>query len=342
MSVKFKTGLQSLRHKTLLVISLMFMTVLLVSSLFAYKTLMIDNNSIRVKSAVELRNAVNKAETGRHVNIALTKDIALSTLVIPACADVTLKSASCKNGFFRLTGIAGVSVITVENGGRLTLGNIIVTHEGTHGAGVVVESGGVFVMVDGKISGNMDNGSGDGGGVVVRGGVFEFVGGVISDNVGGVSVSWEGSFSMLGGEIVGNTASGTMEHNGGMGGGVYNAGIFTMLGGVIVNNTAIGSGGGVYTKGVFEMYCGEISDNVAVWGGGVYVAATGSFIISGESVGGVVVNNRANDGGGVFIYYGDCSLFGGVISGNIAHQGGGVCNWYGTFNRVNSEISGNV
>ena len=70
------------------------------------------------------------------------------------------------------------------------------------------------------------------------------------------------SLNMYGGNIVGNTATGTG------GGGIYSTGNFNMYGGSIVGNTqtnAYGTngGGGIYSTGNFNMYGGSIVDNTS-------------------------------------------------------------------------------
>jgi hypothetical protein len=260
MNAPSKNITRGSRRRNLIIISLITVVVVLVcSSLFIYKFLA-DDNSVRVKSSVELRDAVNNAEVGAHTDIALTKDISIGTLVIPAGADITLKSASNGNGFFRLVGMADVSVITVENGGRLTLGGIIVTRDGTNGVGVTVEVGGVLVMTDGEISGNT-NGQTGSGGVAVKGGVFELIDGVISGNVGGgVSVPW-GTFRMSGGKIIDNTVVDVEQDKNCNGGGVFNGGTFIMNGGTISRNQS-SQGGGVYiSTGTFTLNNGGFYNN---------------------------------------------------------------------------------
>ena len=292
MNTKAKAGS---RRNTLIAISLILVVVLLASSLVVYKFLMVDDDSVRVKNANELRDAINKAEVGVHTDIVLINDISLGpALSIPAGADITLTSTD-RTGFFRLIGLNGVNVITVENGGRLTLDGIIVTHEaGSTGNGVVVEIGGTLIMVDGKISGNTAT--------------------INDDEGGGVSVSW-GYFTMSGGSITGNTAR--------MGGGVFVGGDFKMIGGVISDNTASEYGGGVHVtrQSSFSMSDGVISDNTAISGGGVCVWVGTFDMFDGE-----VSNNKALSGygGGVYNYYGTFNKSGGEISDNAAAVGNDV------------------
>jgi hypothetical protein len=185
-------------------------------------------------------------------------------------------------------------------------------------------------------------------------------GAAIKDNVnltthgGGVYVN-NGSFTMEGGEISGNTA------NVAPGGGVYvGGGSFTMSGGKIFGNTASSSfqGGGVYVSrsvsfpGSFDMLGGEISGNTAGFGGGVYIEDGGSFTMNGGTE---ISGNTASSigGGGVYVSGsvgspGSFTMNGGKISGNTAPSGGngtggGVyVTIGGSFDMSDGEISGNT
>ncbi|MHB9290972.1 hypothetical protein Holit_00042 [Hollandina sp. SP2] len=183
--------------------------------------------------------------------------------------------------------------------------------------------GGALVMKDGSTL----RGSANRGVYVDRNGSFTMSGGTISGNSvsgshdggGGVRV-YDGSFTMSGGAISDNSADGY----GGDGGGVYvdTNGSFTMSGGTISNNSARGSGGGVYVReGSFIMSGGTISNNSAVTGGGVYISGS-SFTMSG----GTISNNSARiRGGGVYVARnGSFTMSGGAISDNSAGNGGGV------------------
>jgi hypothetical protein len=98
----------------------------------------------------------------------------------------------------------------------------------------------------------------------------------------GVNINSTGTFTMAGGTISENTASGM---GGVSGGGVQVSGTFTMEGGTISGNTTSAWGGGVYViGGTFTMKGGTISGNTASFngysgggGGGVWVAGTGTF-----------------------------------------------------------------
>jgi len=151
----------------------------------------------------------------------------------------------------------------VNDGGefRMTGGAI---RDNTAGAGGGVISGGMtgggavsglFEMSHpAEIRGNRVTADGAG---VYNGGVFNMRGGVIRDNVagipgGGVFNQFGGTFTMYGGAISGNTASG--------GAGVHSSGIFNMRGGVISRNTAEYATGGVHNSlgGIFRISDGII------------------------------------------------------------------------------------
>jgi len=173
-------------------------------------------------------------------------------------------------------------------------------------------------------------------------------------------VQSSGRLELKSGAISGNNSSSSY------GGGVYVAtdGTFTMSGGTIFGNTAFSSssniygGGGVYVSGTFTMNGGEISDNIAsssssssysFGGGGVYVSG-GTFIMSG----GEISNNNAahsstpssyssSGGGGVYLSGGALTMSGGIISGNTTiFSGGGVYLSGGTFTMSGGIISGNI
>ncbi|GHV91362.1 hypothetical protein AGMMS50268_18650 [Spirochaetia bacterium] len=150
-----------------------------------------------------------------------------------------------------------------------------------------------------------------GGAVYINSGTINISGGTIRDNisgaVGGNSVG--GGIAAMGGSIVMN--AGTIARNiasklpgsntsanfsdYGLGGQVYLAGgTFTLNGGFIGGNTLSANfnakeGGGVYaaTSGVtaaFTMNGGEIRNNKAYEGGGVYLSALSDFAISGGAL----------------------------------------------------------
>lgn len=178
-----------------------------------------------------------------------------------------------------------------------------------------------------------------------------------------------GTFYMYGGNIVGNTVTGSQysseygkEYKGG---GVYNSGTFYMYGGAISGNSVKVSansdegnydygydygygydryysqfnGGGVYNDGSFTMSGGSILNNDADndYGGGVYNRSR--FELSGSAL---ISNNNARLGGGIY-NSGSFTMSGGNIKGNHSGgAGGGVLNYTrGTFTMTGGLISGN-
>lgn len=229
----------------------------------------------------------------------------------------------------------------MEVEGSLTLEEI--TLDGRDGAnkvggGIEVDSSGRLSLQTGAAIQNCST-TGNGGGVYVRSGTFTMNGGRISGNTasgagaldGGGGAYVIGSFTMSGGEIEGNSANGASS----WGGGVYITGTFNMEAGKVSNNTAY-RGGGVYGLR-FNMSGGEISGNMGSGsGGGVY--CRGAFTISGGEISG---NTGSGSGGGAFCS-GNVTLSGGKISGNTAHgRGGGIYCFTNLFEMSGGEISDN-
>ena len=179
------------------------------------------------------------------------------------------------------------------NGVTLCLNGHSITLVGYDKSSVIKVESGTFTLCDcsggkGKITHGYKTDSKikyTGGGVSVsKNGTFTLYGGSITGNTvtgsgGGVYVNEKGTFNMNGGEITGNTSSS-------YGGGVYvyrNA-EFTMTGGSITDNAASSknksNGGGVYSAGTFTMTGGSITRNKAEYGGGVWTDA--SFTVSGN------------------------------------------------------------
>jgi hypothetical protein len=122
---------------------------------------------------------------------------------------------------------------------------------------------------------------------------------------------------MSGGAVRGNTVS---SYGGGVG--VFSNGTFSMNGGEVSGNTAY-HGGGVYVDGgAFTMNGGEVSRNTASVGGGVGVRYGGTFRMSGGEVKGNTATFTGGGGGGVCIFYGNSATIttftktGGIIYGN--------------------------
>jgi hypothetical protein len=226
-----------------------------------------------VSNAAEMEAALAlfKSEKYEEWTIALAGSFSLNMVALSrsdgsAVLTITSEGTGEKTLILASLGIGnGISLVLEEN---VTLEGL---DKGNHL--VQIASGGSFTMKAGsKVHGNTG---------------------------GGVSVSNDGTFTMSGGEINGNSAS--------YGGGVYvnSGGTFTMSGGEIAGNTVSSSygGGGVYVySGTFTMSGGEISGNSSSsYGGGVFVNSGGTFtkqsggVIYGPNAGSL--SNSANSGG---------------------------------------------
>jgi hypothetical protein len=185
----------------------------------------------------------------------------------------------------QLTGTG--SLFTISSGITLILDQgITLKGVGANTAPLVaVNDVGTLEMRDGaKITGNTSSTYG-GGGVSNTDGTFTMNGGEISgnsDTLGGGGVDNYGIFTMSGGKISGNSAT--------LGsGGVSNGTSFTMEGGKIFGNTGYDAGGVYMSAGTFTMSGGEISGNTATgtggyrWygGGGVHIWSSSTFTKTG-------------------------------------------------------------
>ena len=152
----------------------------------------------------------------------------------------------------------------------------------------------------------------------------------------------EGEVGMSAGEITGN-GSATATHNGG---GVYvseNA-TFKLVGGSVYGNKAK-NGGGIYTEGAVIVSSGSIYGNEASEnGGGIHVGSTARCSVSSTCVIGgstAAEANKAVNGGGIF-NDGEMQIYGGKICGNSATSyGGGVyVNSSASINMTGGTIGG--
>jgi len=220
-----------------------------------------------------LQEAFDNVGTGATATIKILKDIASQpTVSITGAKTVTLTNdASPREITLATTGNALFS--TNSSGAKLILqGNSLentLTLRGRAGNTrpvVLVDYNGILeldndVIITGNTASNEDYGA------------------------GGVCV-YDGTFTMRGGTITGNTSTF-------YGGGVHLVdGTFNMSGGTIKGNTGTDLGGGVYVAfGTFNMSGGTIEGNNSGSGGGVHVAV-GAFIMTG----GTVYGNEATHG----------------------------------------------
>lgn len=248
--------------------------------------------------------------------------------------------------------------IKVDGNASLDLqGGTITNNVAANGGGVYVGKGTVEMSGDAKIDGNL---------AIMNGG------GVFLNTELASRTDDEAVFTMNGGTISNNTASGK-DANGnivGGGGGIgavlykespdpeYNA--IVVNGGTITGNKAEVGGAGIYvTNGKVSITDATISGNIAdniqgtgttQSGGGIFITGNkSSLTISGNTV---ISGNEATQGGGVYaqgsanITMGDTTIPGTTtITGNSADIRGGGVFLYGdgtTFTMNNGIISGNT
>ena len=219
---------------------------------------------------------------------------------------------------FIMSGNAVISENTATNG---------------NGGGVYMNSAPEVTMNGGSITGN--TAANNGGGVYAFSGTFTMNDGTIAGNKatakngGGVYANGSTTFTVKGGTIGGSTAADANAAK--YGGGVYvKNGTFTMSGGKVTGNSASKDGGGVrLDKGTFHMSgSAGISRNTADGYGGGVDANDGSFTMSGGSITGNTTTNESpnwSGGGGVFVFDdGSFTMSGGSITGNNSLRGAGV------------------
>ena len=184
--------------------------------------------------------------------------------------------------------------------------------------------------------------------------IFVYGGGTLNINNNGVNIN--GNKTRRGIRAFGNTtvtlsAGNITNCTGRNGGGIYSDGTFNMTGGTIdaCNMTSDGwAGGGVAMwDGKFKMTGGTIAANKAQYGGGVYIYNGKEFEMTGGNIFG---NDASTQGGGVYVDDGaKFTKSGGYIgkedtvgSGNKAPNGGGVSLYNATFTHSNGEIDLNT
>ena len=236
----------------------------------------------------------------------------------------------------------GGAVYMEDNYGEVTIdGGIIKNATGTLG-GAIYMSNGTFSMSNGTLGGEtIDDANvadSHGGALYMGGGSFEMSGGSIkynkaTHNGGGIYLA-NGSVSFTNGNLNGNEATT------GFGGGLYlGGGSMSVSGADIKGNRAYSQGGGVHVEsGSFTMTGGTIGGTIAdgnyttgegSMGGGLYMGG-GTANISGGSISGNHTDAEGY-GGGIYMYGGTCTLMGGAKIGgtttsyaNSADLGGGI------------------
>ena len=312
---------------------------------------------------------------------------------------LTLKNGYAGNGSAGKLGTKGGGIL-LENG-RVSLSDVIVsgckasTNSSWHGdgAGIYVKSGAI-IMENSTLSANVasaygggiyvnENGwltmrgsntitgcsAGSGGAICVSGATVNITNCTITGNTapngngGGIYTkktdSKASTITIKDGAIIGgigtgeaNKATGTGPDNG-LGGGIYigeGCSLKVQSGAKVIGNEATQDGGGIYLNKIDahgEMSSGEIRNNKAGNGGGVYIAGgTGvtkhaSFTLK---VGTIIANTATDSGGGVEAFGGGIfTMEGGTIEHNTAHNhGGGVQVLSGTMNMTGGSIESNT
>jgi hypothetical protein len=254
--------------------------------------------------AIASINASSKAKT---YFINLTNNVSSGAVSFTANAAKTIIIKG-EGAIRAITNTGTAALFTVPSGITLLLENNLHLNGNAKEYSVVSVDGGNLVMNAGSRISNAKS-----SGVRINNGTFTMEGGEISGNTtaatasaGGVYVYTNGTFTMKGGMISGNTAP-----YGGGGVYVYTNGTFTMKGGMISDNTAYSSGGGgVYvTSGTFTMQGGSISGNTTErGGGGVDVNNTSTFTMEGGRISGNIASSSSSYGGGVYVNSGNATF----------------------------------
>jgi hypothetical protein len=163
--------------------------------------------------------------------------------------------------------VANYGTFTMQDDARVGGSLPADANTSSQGGGVFLNGSSSAFTMSGhaSVSGNNTVTAGDGGGVYNNYGTLTMNGNAsIADNTAeeGGGVYNRGTFTLNDGSITNNIA--INEPNWGNGGGVYNYdGTFTMAGGEISGNTTKLNGGGVYTRGAFIFTGGRIYSNIA-------------------------------------------------------------------------------
>ncbi|MBQ4524231.1 MAG: hypothetical protein IJA10_14985 [Lachnospiraceae bacterium] len=224
-----------------------------------------------------------------NVNLCLNGKSITSNMIVVNDADATLNLCDCKeNGKITKANGAGVKCHGTFN---MYGGNITDNINDYYGGGVYV-SNGTFNMYGGSITNNkVTADTGEGGGVRLQNSSnFTMYGGKIANNFsakygGGVCV-WSGTFTMLGGSIIGNNAP--------TGAGVYmpyyNDNYLNLSGTPVINNN---TGGNLYKD--TSAYSGnsgtitiidELKEGASIgvtWKDNNSNSLTGDFVVAGAN-----------------------------------------------------------
>ena len=214
-------------------------------------------------------------------------------------------------------------------GGSFT-NNYTTNTNGGHGGAVCVQSGN-FTMSGGDLTGNYS--AVNGGAVAVLAGIKGASPEYSDDGNTRVHSDVAGSFTMTGGTITGNGKDGSGVIKTQLGGAVYvEGGNFTMSGGDLTENYSTSHGGAVYINERVDItveYTEAYDSAAKEWNEVKSETKTATLNGNFEMGGGTITLNVAGisgevNGGAVYIYKGNFSMFGGEISSNSAVNYGGA------------------
>ncbi len=233
-----------------------------------------DGANIQLAYDIQLSNSTLSIESGKTVTIDLnghTLDRKLTKRGEGGGQVITVRQGATLNltGGTLTGGWGGAGGALVNEGGKLTITNVIITNNvaDDRGGGVCNREGGTLTMTDCSITNNLSN---DNSGAKGGGGLF----------------NEEGATATLTGvTITGNKAKWTG------GGGICNFGTLTIDGCTIQDNSANTSGGGIWQEGTLNIQGANVitgntasngSNNVYLYNGKVITVA-GS--LAGSSIG---------------------------------------------------------
>ncbi|MDR2150558.1 MAG: hypothetical protein LBO67_07045 [Spirochaetaceae bacterium] len=267
-------------------------------------------NSFVVNDAAALAQAItaiNSDSTDRTYTLTITNSFVSEPLVFTdnAAKTIIIQGDRIPRSILNNSGV----LVSVPKGITLVLDNNITLNGNNKAFAIVsVAEGGTLLMKNGSmVRGAQETG------VFVDGGTFTMKGGEIVGNTkkssrgtaagGGVHIK-NGTFTISGGEISDNTLSASSSY----GGGVYiESSTVTMTGGSISGNTSsdsssyysYGAGVAVYKESNFIMEGGSINGNTSsFYGAGVYVDTGTSFTMTDGEIRG---NKAGSAGGGVYV-----------------------------------------
>jgi len=230
-----------------------------------------------------------------------------------------------------LTSWSGAGVTTIDADGR---GSVISVTGGS--ADVTISgftlTGGAGTLYAGDLSGGGVDGSGAAALTIrdceITGNTADYGGGIISNQSGALEISDT--------TVTGNTVTAS-------GGGVYIDADSVVLTDCTIESNEADFGGGLYIEYATGDLSGvTLSDNEADdYGGGVFINGAELTLDSSSEITGNTATSGIASGGGVAMGY-DGSLSGGLISENIAEFGGGVFVEDGSFTLSGVTIDSNT